>query len=137
MALTRTLLPRRLPALLWAWYSSTSLAKRLAAGAGMWLLLAGLLALIQFGSPAPVGVDGYYHLRMALLMRVQGWLPAFPWLPLTILSPASYYDHHFLFHLLLVPFAWGDPSSGGAAALALGGKIASLLLASLACMAVW
>jgi len=108
-----------------------------AAGAGLWVACTGLLTLVQFGSSALVGVDGYYHLRMAQLMRAEGWLPVFRWLPLTILSPARYYDHHFLFHLLLVPFAWGDPSDGGAAALALGGKIASILIASLAFTAVW
>jgi hypothetical protein len=112
-------------------------ARTLAAGAGLWAVITGLLTLIQFGTPALVGIDGYYHLRMAQLIRTVGWLPEFRWLPLTILSPTNYYDHHFLYHLLLAPFAWGDPSLGGAAALALGGKIASILLASLAFTAVW
>ena len=112
-------------------------ARTLATGAGLWVVTTGLLTLIQFGTSALVGFDGYYHLRMAQLIRTVGWLPEFRWLPLTILSPANYYDHHFLYHLLLAPFAWGDPSAGGAAALALGGKIASILFASLAFTAVW
>ena len=34
------------------------------------------------------------------------WLPEFKWLPLTVLNPADYDDHHFLFHLLQIPFLW-------------------------------
>lgn len=109
----------------------------LATGVGLWGGMTALLVVVQFGTPALVGVDGYYHLRMAELIRAEDWLPEFRWLPLTILSPAAYYDHHFLYHLILAPFAWGDPAAGGAARLALGGKIASVLIASLAFLAVW
>ena len=35
-------------------------------------------------------------------------MPPFPWLPLTILAPDRYADHHMLFHLWLVPFTLGD-----------------------------
>ena len=34
------------------------------------------------------------------------WLPTFEWLPLTVLDPKDYADHHFLFHLLQIPFLW-------------------------------
>jgi len=113
-------------------------ARTLATGAGLWVTSVGILALIQFGTSALVGIDGYYHLRMAQLIRTAGWLPGFRWLPLTILSPSGYYDHHFLYHVLLAPFAWGDPSTpSGAAALALGGKLASILFTSLAFTAIW
>jgi len=111
--------------------------RTLATGIGVWAAGAALLAIIQFATPALVGVDGYYHLRAAQLIRTAGWLPPFPWLPLTILSPAEYYDHHFLYHLLLALFARGDPSAGGAAALALTGKVATVFFASLASLAVW
>jgi hypothetical protein len=111
--------------------------RALVTGAGLWTVSAALLAIIQFSTPALVGVDGYYHLRVAQLIGEVGWLPAFPWLPLTILSPANYYDHHFLYHLLLAPFARGDPSAGGAAALALTGKVATVFFASLASLAIW
>lgn len=54
--------------------------------------------------------DGYYHIKWASLLWEnfsQGkWLPTFEWLPLTVLSPDSYADHHFLFHLLQIPFLW-------------------------------
>lgn len=137
MTIPLTPLRQRLKVGSWAIWPPAVTARTLAAGARLWLGILALLGLIQFASPAPVGFDGYYHLRMAQLMRSEGLLPHFRWLPLTILSPGAYYDHHFLYHLLLMPFAWGDPSAGGAAALALGGKVASIVLASLAFMAIW
>lgn len=54
--------------------------------------------------------DGYYHIKWASLIWEnfkQGmWLPTFEWLPLTVLNPQDYADHHFLFHLLQIPFLW-------------------------------
>ncbi len=54
--------------------------------------------------------DGYYHIRWSSLLWEnfsQGkWLPTFEWLPLTVLNPQDYNDHHFLFHLLQIPFLW-------------------------------
>lgn len=54
--------------------------------------------------------DGYYHIRWSQLLWEnfsQGkWLPTFEWLPLTVLNPTDYADHHFLFHLLQIPFLW-------------------------------
>jgi hypothetical protein len=92
------------------------------------IFIAGL-ALVQFATPNLAGTDDHYHLRFAQLMRTEGLKPAFPWLPLTILSPQEFYDHHFLFHVGLIPFTVGD--------LVLGGKWASVLFASLAFLSVW
>lgn len=54
--------------------------------------------------------DGYYHIKWSQLLWQnfsQGkWLPTFEWLPLTVLNPKHYNDHHFLFHLLQIPFLW-------------------------------
>jgi len=54
--------------------------------------------------------DGYYHIKWASLMwenfKHGKWLPTFEWLPLTVLNPRDYADHHFLFHLLQIPFLW-------------------------------
>ncbi|MEP6847800.1 MAG: hypothetical protein ABI999_03015 [Acidobacteriota bacterium] len=54
--------------------------------------------------------DGYYHIRWSTLLwenfRHGQWLPTFQWLPLTVLNPQGYADHHFLFHLLQIPFLW-------------------------------
>lgn len=73
--------------------------------------------------------DGYYHIRWSRILwesfKHHQLRPAFPWLPLTTLNPGDYVDHHWLFHILQIPFArLGDPR--------LGAKLASILFASLA-----
>ncbi|MGB7070824.1 MAG: hypothetical protein WBD22_15135 [Pyrinomonadaceae bacterium] len=54
--------------------------------------------------------DGYYHIRWSALLWESlssgKWLPSFDWLPLTVLNANDYNDHHFLFHLLQIPFLW-------------------------------
>lgn len=87
------------------------------------------MAGIQFATPNMPDNDGYYHIKMAYLMRVEGLKPAFPWLPLTILNEHEFYDHHFLFHVALIPFTFGD--------LRLGAKWAAVIFSSLAFLAVW
>lgn len=46
--------------------------------------------------------DSFYHARLVLLMR-GGPVFSFPWLPLTVLQ-TTYIDHHFLYHVFLIPF---------------------------------
>lgn len=89
----------------------------------------GLIYLIQFSTENLVGTDGYYHIKIASLMRIEGLKPEFPWLPLTILNPGEFADHHFLFHVLLIPFTFGD--------LIQGAKLASVLFAGLAFFSIW
>ena len=67
--------------------------------AALFALFAGLFAFVQYGTSALAGTDGYYHARMGLLLREQGFKPYFDWLPLTILNPDGFYDHHFLYHI--------------------------------------
>jgi asparagine N-glycosylation enzyme membrane subunit Stt3 len=55
--------------------------------------------------------DGYYHIRWSRLLWENfksGHIfpPAFTWLPLTTLNPNDYVDHHYLFHILQIPFTW-------------------------------
>ncbi|MDQ2746191.1 MAG: hypothetical protein M3T96_02915, partial [Acidobacteriota bacterium] len=54
--------------------------------------------------------DGYYHIKWSSLLwenfKHGKWLPEFVWLPLTVLNAKDYADHHFLFHLLQIPFLW-------------------------------
>ena len=88
-----------------------------------------LLALVQFATPDLASTDDYYHIKLAQLMRTEGLKPAFPWLSLTILNAQEFYDHHFLFHVGLIPFTVGD--------LVQGAKWASVLFASLAFFSVW
>lgn len=85
--------------------------------------------LIQFSTPNLAGNDGYYHIRFAQIMRFEGFKPDFPWLPLTILSSGEFYDHHFLFHVALIPFTYGD--------LIMGAKWASIFFASFTFVCIW
>jgi hypothetical protein len=79
--------------------------------------------------------DGYYHIRWSALLWEnfsQGkWLPTFEWLPLTVLDPQNYADHHFLFHLLQIPFLWifREP--------VLAAKVAAIVYSTLAICAVY
>ena len=76
------------------------------------------MAWIQFASPAIVGNDAYYHIRWSRMLRDSlPHLPAFKWLPLTVLRPQLFVDQHFLFHVSLMPFTYGD--------LRLGAKLAA------------
>ncbi len=96
---------------------------------GVFLTFFAGLALIQFSTPDLPDNDGFYHIKLAEIMRTEGLRPAFPWLPLTILNAREYYDHHFLFHVALIPFTFGD--------LRLGAKWAAVTFASLAFFTIW
>ncbi len=78
--------------------------------------------------------DGYYHIKWSQLLWESlsqfKWLPTFEWLPLTVLSPAKYADHHFLFHLLQIPFLWVfEPVTAA--------KVATVFYATLAIFSVY
>ena len=94
-------------------------------------------SVVQYGSAGLAGNDGYYHMKMGYLIRTQGLTPDFPFLPYTILNEASYYDHHLLYHVYLAIFANTDPAIDGGMGLTQGAKLASILLPSLAFLAIW
>ena len=71
----------------------------------LFVLFAALFTIVQFATPALAGNDGYYHMKMGLLVREQGLKPPFVWLPLTILNREAFYDHHLLYHAYLSLFA--------------------------------
>jgi hypothetical protein len=78
--------------------------------------------------------DGYYHIRWSSLLWENfshgKWLPTFEWLPLTVLNPQDYADHHFLFHLLQIPFLWFfEP--------VMAAKVAAVVFATLAIFSVY
>src|ERR1044071_9627614 len=52
------------------------------------------MALIQFFTPDMPDNDGFYHIKLAWLMRTEGLKPDFPFLPLSILNEQEFYDHH-------------------------------------------
>ncbi len=97
------------------------------------VLVALTFSAIQWSTPNVVGVDGYYHIKIAAIMREQGWqmlLPLhFPWLPTTILNPAEFTDHHLLYHLLLTPFTLLD--------LRIGAKLSAVIFASTALLVAY
>lgn len=81
-------------------------------GVGLFGLFVALLATMQFATPNLVGNDSYFHIKFAQVMREQGLLPVFTWLPLTILNADAYFNHHFLYHVFLIPFTYGDLREG-------------------------
>lgn len=97
---------------------------------GIFLLFIIGMALIQFATPDMPDNDGFYHIKLAWLMRTEGLKPEFPWLPLSVLNPQEYYDHHFLYHAALIPFTFFDD-------LRVGAKWSAVIFASLAFLAVW
>lgn len=96
---------------------------------GLALILA-VMGWIQFGGPAILDNDGYYHIRWATMLR-ENWprLPAFKALPLTTLNEQNYVDHHYLFHVLLIPFTLGD--------LRVGAKLAAVVFSSLGIVSIF
>ncbi len=92
------------------------------------IFIAGL-AYVQFVAPNLADNDGYYHIKLAWIMRKEGLKPEFPWLPKSILNPDEFYDHHFLFHVALIPFTFGD--------LRLGAKWSAVVFAGLAFLGIW
>ena len=96
-------------------------------------IVALIFSAVQWSTPNIIGLDGYFHIKFAQIMREQGWrmlLPVeFPWLQLTILNPTEYTNHHLLFHLLLSPFTFGD--------LRIGAKLAPVIFASVALLVAY
>lgn len=95
----------------------------------IFLLFLMSMAAIQFASVDMPDNDGFYHIKLAYLMRTEGLKPEFPYLPLSILNAEEFYDHHFLFHVALMPFTFGD--------LRVGAKWSAVIFPALAYMAVW
>jgi hypothetical protein len=95
-----------------------------------------LMVLLQFSTTAICcgDWDGYYHIKWSSLLwenfKHGRWLPEFTWLPLTVLNPQEYADHHFLFHLLQIPFLWFfEPVTAA--------KVAAIVFGSLAIFSVY
>lgn len=112
-----------------AWPNFREAGKTLMTGTALFLVFFTFLSAGQFSTPHLVGNDGYYHIKMAYLMRTEGLKPDFPWMPFTILNQESFVNHHFLFHVFLIPFTFGD--------LIEGAKLASVLFPTAAFLAVW
>jgi hypothetical protein len=121
--------------------SGTIFARRLAArldtralltGAALFALFSALFAFVQFGTPALADNDGFYHLRMAALIRQYGLRVPFTWLPLSILNQDAFYDHHLLYHIYLSLFTGGSDQ-----AMLIAAKWASVFMPAAAFVAIW
>ncbi len=66
---------------------------------------------LQFSTANIPGFDGHYHIKLAAIIKEQGLLKALPWLQFTYLKD-HFVDFHFLYHLLLIPFTYGDLTYG-------------------------
>lgn len=120
----------------WRQYLETEEATRVVYLVFGFIAIVMVLAFLQFRTDAICcgDWDGYYHIRWSSLLWEnfsQGkWLPTFQWLPLTVLNPHDYNDHHFLFHLLQIPFLWFfEP--------VMAAKVAAVTFASLAVFSVY
>ncbi len=94
------------------------------------VVIATTLAWIQFSGMAILDNDGYYHIRWSKMLRENApHLPPFKALPLTTLNEKDYVDHHYLFHVLLIPFTYSD--------LRIGAKLAAVAYSSLALLSLF
>ena len=84
------------------------------------LLIGGVLRYLQFSTASICcgDYDAYYHFRWSRMlwegMRSGHFPPSFDALPLTTLNPKDYVDHHFLFHILQIPFTFFSDFQTGA-----------------------
>jgi hypothetical protein len=91
------------------------------------LLAVTLCTFIQF-SYGRLQQDDYYHIRFSRMLRERGLFREFPWAKHTDLEE-SFADLYFLYHVLLLPFSFGD--------LILMGKIAGIFFAVLAFLSLF
>lgn len=106
--------------------SAWGLAFRRRLGAAV--LLAFAIAFAEFSflhaDPTYADPDSFYHAQIAVRLGEHGLVRDFPWLAQTVLGDA-YIDHHFLYHLALVPFVTLLPPLVGL-------KLATVVFAALA-----
>ncbi|MBL8131342.1 MAG: hypothetical protein JNL42_05760 [Anaerolineae bacterium] len=96
-----------------------------------WVIGFAAAAILMSAADGLISTDDYYHSRIAAEILEQRTLRVhFPWLPLTILSPEAFVDHHLLYHLYLAPFAYWGGMAGAklAQALVVGGVFAAFWL---------
>jgi hypothetical protein len=80
------------------------------------------LGHLQFLTPFICETDGYYHMKVAYLLRTTGILREFPWATFSLWSE-QFFDKDFGYHLLLSLFAGGD--------LVLGAKVGAVTFGTL------
>ncbi len=110
-------------------YQSKLLRSGWLEGVALYLLCFTILSAIILATPGFLGTDDYYHARLATQIIDQGRLAInFPWLPMTILNPQQFVDHHLLYHLYIAP--WTSLAGIDGAKLATVSIAAGVFLAS-------
>ncbi|MBI3449937.1 MAG: hypothetical protein HY049_13605 [Acidobacteria bacterium] len=84
---------------------------------------AAFLYVLRGASSGLYGYDPYFHIRYAQVLRTEGFSRTFPWWQETFLRD-RYADKDFLYHVLLIPFTFGDLIAGARAAAACFGGVA-------------
>lgn len=72
----------------------------------------GAFAWALVGQPGVTDNDAFFHMLMARRIAAGDLWPSIDMLPLTVLGDAGP-DHHWLWHVLLAPFALADPGVAG------------------------
>ncbi len=80
-------------------------------------------AFYQFQTPYLPDTDGYYHIKMAYMLREYGFISDFRWAHLSLWCE-HFSDKEFLYHVYLIPFTYFDDMLFGA-------KLATVIMASI------
>ena len=94
----------------------------------LFVITLSLFSYLQFDATF-ADPDSFYHAKMAKILSQKGAITEFPWLSATNLK-YNFVDHHFLYHLVLVPFVQFLPPLVGL-------KVATILFASLAILFIF
>jgi hypothetical protein len=70
-----------------------------------------LVGGIRWAGPPIYDGDGWYHVKYAEIIRDHGISRSFPWFQESFLRE-NFTDFNLLYHLLLIPFTFGDPLQG-------------------------
>jgi len=88
----------------------------------LFVITISLFSYLQL-DPTFADPDSFYHAKMAEVLADRGAITEFPWLTATDLR-YNFVDHHFIYHLALIPFVTLFPPLVGL-------KIATIIFASL------
>ena len=88
----------------------------------VFLLFLIIISIMQFRVNEIIGFDGWLHIKMADIIKENGFIQQFPYTTESILAD-NYADLQLLFRIILIPFTF--------LGLILGAKIASILFSTL------
>lgn len=100
----------------------------LAGGIAVFVLTLLVVGGIRWAGPAIYDGDGWYHVKYAEILGHEGISRTFPWFQESFLKD-HFTDFNLLYHLILIPFTWGDPLTGA--------RVASVLFAAATMTVFW